>query len=107
MQPQNTVSPHAPGWRRARHALLFIVAVLSLGVLLGPPAWTPTIRWLLVPIGLAFCVVSVKADRLQGMTLRALADDFRSGRRSPPSYWSDVAVVLFVGAMVVPSLRGG
>lgn len=106
MQTRPKVPRPGAGWCRARNALLWTVAALSLGVLVGPPAWTSTIRWLLVPIGLAFCVVSVKADRLQGMTLRTLAEDFRSGRRSPPSYWSDVAVVLFVGAMVVPSLRG-
>jgi hypothetical protein len=106
MNPEPAASPSHNARSGARVALLLALALVSLAVLTGPPSWGRVLQGLLGLLGAAWCIVTIKVDRLRGATLGTLAEDFRTGRRKPHSRWADVAFILVFGATLVLLLRG-
>jgi hypothetical protein len=77
----------------------FAVAVLSLMLILLPEARVRATHLCFTALLLVYVVLSVYVDKLQGLTLRGLYEQFRDGRRVTRNSWHTVVLILTVAAL--------
>lgn len=75
------------------------LGALSLALILLPEVRVRATHLCFTAALLTYLVLGVYVDRLRGLTLKALHEEIKDGRRAPMSSWHTVVMILMLAAL--------